>query len=49
MQMNQGMEEERVKREEAGVKSEEAGMKSEKARARLSVVAKVQMAIGVSL
>lgn len=42
MQMNQGMEEERVKREEAG-------MKSEKARARLSVVAKVQMAIGVSL
>ena len=42
MQMNQGMEEERVK-------SEEAGMKSAKARARLSVVAKVQMAIGVSL
>lgn len=49
MQMNQGMEEERVKSEERRVKSEEAGMKSEKARARLSVVAKVQMAIGVSL
>lgn len=49
MQMNQGMEEERTKSEERRVKSEEAGMKSEKARARLSVVAKVQMAIGVSL